>query len=153
AEKGNSTLEEKPEGPKEPIFPQLFTTDATLEASAVLLEQNPHGVGYLSDEISAWVRSFNQYKGGKGTDRQAWLSFWNRAQVVVNRKGRKGPIVLEIPFAWVAGCSPPDVLRELSDERGQEDGFLHRLLFSFPDPLPLQWTEEELDQKQVDAYC
>lgn len=153
AEKGKRTLEEKPKEPKEPVFPQLFTTDATLEALAVLLEQNSHGVGYLSDEISAWVRSFNQYKSGKGTDRQAWLSFWNGAQVVVNRKSRKGPIVLENPFVWVTGCLPPDVLQELSDERGREDGFLHRVLFSFPDPMPLRWTEEEQDQAVLDAYC
>jgi hypothetical protein len=127
-----------------PVLQQLFTTDATLEALAVILAQNPRGLVFIRDELTGWVRAMNQYKGGKGADRQSWLSFWNGATVIVNRVSRQGPIVLDNPFVSVTGCLPPDVLGELADERGREDGFIHRILFAFPNPIPLAWTDAAL---------
>jgi len=94
----------------------------------------------------------NQYKGGKGADRQGWLSFWNGAAVLVNRKTRKEAIVLDNPFVGVAGCLPPDMLELLSDEQGREDGFVHRLLCAFPDPLALRWTEAVVSDATLEAY-
>jgi hypothetical protein len=109
---------ERPQAPQEPIMPQVFTTDATLEALAALLEQNPRGVAFIQDELTGWVLAMDQYKGGKGADRHGWLSFWNGAPILVNRKARKEPIVLANPFVSVAGCLPPDMLGQLTDARG-----------------------------------
>jgi hypothetical protein len=53
----------------------------------------------------------------------------------------------------VVGCLPPDVLGELSDERGRDDGFIHRLLFAFPAPVRLRWTEESIGDEALAAYC
>jgi len=53
----------------------------------------------------------------------------------------------------VAGCLPPDVLSDLTDDRGREDGFIHRLLFAFPDPVPLVWTDAALSQETQQAYA
>lgn len=149
--KGTAAANQKPQPPDEPSLAQVFTTDTTVEAQAPLLKNNPRGVVNLSDELTAWVRSFNQYKSGRGTDRQAWLSFWSGSQVLVNRKTMK-PIVLNAPFVAVTGCLPPDVLPDLSDERGREDGFVHRVLFSFPDPVPQQWTEDEIAADILTQY-
>ena len=71
--------------------------------------------------------------------------------MLVNRKSRKDPIVLNNPFIAVTGCLPPEVLPDLSDERGREDGFVHRILFSYPNPLPGAWTENEIDPTTIDA--
>lgn len=144
--------EEKPATPEEPVMAQIFTTDATLEALAVLLQKNPRGLIFLRDELTGWVHGMNQYKAGKGADRQAWLSFWNGAQVVVNRKSAKGPVLLEHPFVSVVGCLPPDVLGDLADERGREDGFIHRLLFSHPEHLPPYWTEAFVTREAQEGY-
>jgi hypothetical protein len=132
--------------------PQLFTTDATLEALIVLLAQNPRGVALIQDELTGWARAMDQYRR-KGADRQRWLSFWNGAPVIVNRKSRQQPIVLENPLVCVAGCLPPDVLGELSDERGREDGFMHRLLCSYPDPMPVHWTEAAISEQTLQGYA
>jgi hypothetical protein len=86
-------------------------------------------------------------------DRQRWLSFWNGAPVLVNRKSRKQPIVLENPLVCVAGCLPPDVLGELSDERGREDGFIHRILFGYPDPMPVHWTDAAVSTQAMQGYA
>lgn len=143
---------EKPDEPEEPVMAQVVTTDATLEALAVLLQQNPRGLVFLRDELTGWVHGMNQYKGGKGADRQAWLSFWNGAQVIVNRKSAKEPSVLDRPFVCVVGCLPPDVLSDLADERGREDGFVHRLLFAYPEHLPPFWIDASVSQEAQEGY-
>lgn len=144
---------EPPEKPDEPVMQHLYTTDATVEALAGMLEHNTYALLFERDELTAWVRSLNQYKGGKGADRQHWLSFWNGASIKVDRKSRKGSIIVEHPFLAVTGCLPPDVLPELSDERGREDGFVHRILFAFPDPQPVTWTETGLQPRTRAAYA
>jgi hypothetical protein len=70
-----------------PSPPQLFTTDSTLEALIVVLAQHPRGVALIQDELGAWTRAMDQYRQ-RGADRQRWLSFWNGAPVIVNRKSR-----------------------------------------------------------------
>jgi hypothetical protein len=76
------------------------------------------------------------YRRRQRTLRAAYLHdrAWNGAPILVNRKTRQEPIVLDNPFVNVAGCLPPDLLGQLTDAGGREDGFAHRLLFAFPDP-------------------
>ena len=57
---------ERPQVPHEPILRQVFTTDATLEASAALLEQTPRGITCMQDEITGWVLALDPDKGGRG---------------------------------------------------------------------------------------
>jgi hypothetical protein len=152
-QKGKATASTKPKPPKEPWMAQLYTTDSTIEAMAEVIERSPRGILFEQDELAGWVRSMNQYKGGKGSDRQYWLSFWNGADVLVNRKNRKQPIMLTQPFVCVAGCLPPDILPDLEDERGREDGFLPRILFSYPDLAPVEWVEASMDPEVVKDYC
>jgi hypothetical protein len=143
---------EMPVPPEEPILRQVSTSDATIEALAVLLSHNPRGIVFVRDELAAWARAMNQYRGGIGADRQAWLSLWNGARTTINRKSQREPLVIERPFVSVVGCLPPDVLSELSDERGRDDGFVHRILFSFPDPVRLRWTESTVGDGALEGY-
>ena len=81
-----------------PAYHQLYCTDATIEALAQALEQNPRGVLFLRDELAAWAKGMNQYKGGKGADREHWLSFWNGSPVLINRKSRAMASTSRIPL-------------------------------------------------------
>jgi Protein of unknown function (DUF3987) len=101
----NASREQRPLPPDEPVMPQIWTSDSTLEALAELLERNPRGLVKVRDELTGWVLSMNQYKGGHGANRQAWLSFWNGAPVAVNRKSRKQPILPPQP-AGLRGRMP-----------------------------------------------
>ena len=139
------------DGSPEPVMEQVITTDATLEALSDLLQNNPRGMLFARDELTGWALSMNQYKNGKGADRQNWLSFWNGASSTINRRNRKHAVVLNRPFVGVVGTLQPDVLGDLSDERGRQDGFIHRILFAYPDHLPRKWTEDELSHKTVDG--
>jgi hypothetical protein len=133
---------EQPEKPRRPTLRQATLDDATTEAVGKVLAENPRGVIVVKDELSGFVRSMDQYKGGRGADRQFWLSAWAGAPAKVNRAKdhSTGPLVIPHPFAAVAGMMCPDSLAELrgEDRHGDAaaDGFLDRFLLSFPDPLP-----------------
>jgi hypothetical protein len=104
--------------------------------------ENPRGLVVISDEITGWVMSMNEYKGGKGSDRQFWLSAWSGEPVKVDRKGSReeGSVIVPHPFLNVLGGIQPDMLQLLKNERSLEDGFLHRILFCCPEEVP--WSGE-----------
>jgi hypothetical protein len=136
--------------PRPPVERQAYTVDATREALADLLAENPRGLLIHRDELAGWVRSLNQYKQGKGDDKQFWLSLWSGEDVVVNRRGRR--VFVEDPFVSVSGNLPPGVLPELNDEKGREDGFIHRILFAWPAPVRPGWTDDAPSGQVVEAY-
>jgi hypothetical protein len=128
----------KPPHPK-----QTFTTDATVEALKEVLEANPDGICYLADELSGWIRSMGQYKGGRGDDRQHWLSIHSGWTTVCNRVG-KPPIVLTDPFIAVSGGIQPGRIGDVLDDR-QDDGGPARILLSYPSPIEnTDWTEDSV---------
>lgn len=47
--KGDTEIKDRPQPAVNPILAQIFTTDATIEALAALLEQNPRGLVLLRD--------------------------------------------------------------------------------------------------------
>jgi putative DNA primase/helicase len=130
------------EKPERPLLEHYFTTDATLEALAAILEGS-EGVTLCRDEIVGWVKSCDAYRGGRGGDRQQWLSLWAGAPLKVDRK--KGePVYVPFPVVCVAGGVQPELLTELADEAGRRDGFVERILWSYPDTAPAEWTEQTI---------
>lgn len=129
---------------KEPVMERTLVEDTTVEALAKVLNENPRGVLIHRDELSAWIRSMDQYKQAKGSDRQFWLSVWSSSFVAVDRKGQQDPIMLDRPSVSVYGSIQPSVLPELG--AGREDGLLDRFLFAYPGPMPSRWSDTEIGQ-------
>ena len=103
------------------------------------------------DELVGWVKAMDQYKaGGKGAERQYWLSTWSNRPVSVDRKGQSGPTSVLRPFVSVVGSIQPSVLPELAENR--EDGMLKRFLFAYPETLNAMWTEDEVSDAAKAAY-
>jgi len=134
-----------------PTMQQIITTDATIEALADLLQANPRGVLLHRDELTGWALSMGQYKASKSADRANWLSLWNGAPIIVNRRSRGAALFVDTPFVGVVGAIQPDVLNDLADERGREDGFIHRILFSYPQPMPRKWTDASVSPEVLTA--
>jgi hypothetical protein len=126
----------------------VFVSDTTVESLAANLEENRKGILLFRDELTAWVRGLDQYKG-RGTDRQFFLSSWSGEMVKVDRKYQQGkPTIIPHPFIGVLGGIQPDLLTELEAEGGKEDGFIHRILFSYPVEGQVQeWTDEEVSEE------
>ena len=124
----------EPSLPPEPQFRRITTCDATTESLAPLLMKNPRGLAMVKDELTGWIRGMNQYKGGKGSDKQFYLSCWSGQAAIVDRKSQSEPVIVPRPFLNVLGGIQPDMLSVLMDEYGRADGFMDRIVFSFPEP-------------------
>jgi hypothetical protein len=62
-------------------------------------------------------------------------------------------MIVPNPFVCVTGCVPPDVLSDLADARRRDDGLLDRVLFTFPEPVPLRWTEASVTEATMAGYA
>src|SRR5262249_24601260 len=124
---------------------RLVTTDATVESIAPILASNPRGIVLVRDELVAWLKSFDMYRGGKGNDRQFFLSVWSGSGIRLDRKGSRLPLSVPRPFLGIVGGLVPNMIGELLEEQGRDDGMLDRLVFAYPDDPGLpSWSEEEL---------
>ena len=140
--------EDKPLPPEFPNQSQIITSDATWEALAEMMENNNRGILFFRDELIGWVKAMDQYRA-KGSDRQNWLSIWSGEPIYINRKGKRTNI--KCPFVSVVGGIQPDLLGTLMHGE-KNDGFIDRILFSFPEPTPSYWSDIEMDQKTMDSY-
>jgi hypothetical protein len=133
---------------------RTWTADITVERLGALLADFPRGLLSYRDELSAWVKSMNQYRAGKGADRPFYLSLYSGARTKVDRKGSECPLHIDLPNScWsVVGGIPPDVISDLDDEGGKEDGFLPRLLFAWPEPVEVRWTDKIVSSEARAAY-
>jgi hypothetical protein len=127
------------EKPQKPQLRHYFSTELTVEALAGMLAGAP-GVAIIRDEISGWVAAMDQYKGGKGSDRQQYLSLWSAQTLKVDRKGG-GSVYVPKPVACVVGGIQPDLAGTLHDAAKRRDGFVERILPVVPDVEPALWTD------------
>jgi hypothetical protein len=133
---------------------RYWVDNTTVESLARTLARSPNGVLLYRDEIMAWLNSHDEYKGGKGTDRQFYLSCWSQEPAVVDRVGLGGkPINLKEPFVSVLGSIQPDKLKHFAGACAHQDGdgFLHRILWVYPEPVEEEgiWTDAELSPEQA----
>lgn len=143
--------EPAPPPPQEPSMERTLVEDTTVERLAGIQAENPRGVVVVRDELSGWARAMDQYKqGGRGADRQFWLSAWSNSYVSVDRKSQPVPLIVGRPFVALFGAIQPGVLPELGD--GREDGLLDRFLFAYPDPVLAGWTDAEVSEEATDGY-
>jgi len=133
--------------PKEPKLERVVVADITVEALGQILSDNSKGVLLKRDELSAFAQSLNAYKGGKGADRQFFLSLWSGSQTQIDRKNMEEPLILDSPLLAITGTIQPDCMRALLHEENWDDGFLDRFLFAIPDSRPAgKWTEKIVEQ-------
>jgi hypothetical protein len=136
--------EEDERGPR-PIPRRCMVDDVTTESLKLVLLDNPRGVCGLTDEVMSLFAGFNQYKGGRGNDRQFFLKLWAGERILADRKSEKrlrgAPIFILEPFCSLFGTTQPDMLEAMRGEyaRGsttRDDGFFDRFLLSYSVELP-----------------
>lgn len=139
AVEAGETPAEKPEEaelPPEPRRPRLFTTDATMEAAALLARQEPKGLLLVRDELAGWIGGLNKY-GGDGAERAFWIEAYGGRAKVVDRVKFDGQELfvphLSIP---VLGGIQPDRLATMV-MGGDDDGLAARFVLPWPEPAPL----------------
>jgi hypothetical protein len=133
-----------------PLLKQIRTTDTTVEALVELFLNNLHGVIITLDELAALINSCNQYKGGKGNDLEHFLNAWSSEMIVKNRKNESNPTIVNNPFLSICGSIQPEVVT--TQNKGKDNGFVDRFLFSFPESIPAKHTDEEVPTELLMYY-
>lgn len=114
------------EGERDPK-PALFTSDATTEALADLLRDNPRGVLMLTEEFASWIGGIDAYRDGAGArNRGEWLQLYDGGPHQVDRVKRGSFLVPNWGASVLAACTPAglrDQVRKLPD-----DGLIHRFM-------------------------
>lgn len=135
-----------------PAARRLIVADVTVEGLIPLLRDHPRGLILLIDELSGWRASFNRYRGGRGNDRQFFLSCFSGQSLRIDRKAT-GPVFVPNPTLNVYGTIQPDLLPQLADKGGRADGFLDRILFAFPEPVAgRRWPKRGIPDPAVAAW-
>lgn len=133
----------RPKKPEQPDYKTIITTDTTTEQLAIILSAND-AIMIFKDELTGWITSMDQYRNGKGADRQFFLSSWNGSLVKVDRKKQR-PIIAKNPHITICGGIVPENLN-LLNKGNTNDGFFDRLLIVFPGVK----KEPKFDTKMVD---
>jgi hypothetical protein len=135
ARKDNGDPPEKPE----PAL-RLLVSDITTEGLLLLHAGAPLGLLLHRDELGGWLRSYNQYKNGKGADAQTWCEMHQGQPALIDRKGSP---TLSVPRAAVSivGGIQPELLQSAISGEHMFDGIAARLLFVAPPERVKKWTE------------
>jgi hypothetical protein len=131
---------------RQPIRPRLrhyLSTNATLEAVIGALESSP-GVTLVFDELKKFMGGMNQYRGGKGADKEEFLSAWSGASIKLDRQTSE-PKIISNPCIGVVGGITSDRVADLHSNDGSRDGTLERFLILRPQFDPPMWTEDDID--------
>jgi len=128
---------------------QNIVDDITMEALIDLHENVPHGIGIFKDELAGWLKDMNKYRAG--SDLEAWLSSWSGASININRMSRAGSFV-EKPFMPVIGGIQPGILNTLYNDDKKDNGFMDRMLISFPENVVPQYNDKEIDYQAIEWY-
>ena len=92
------------------------------------LEGTSHGTAIAVDELAEMLTGFNQYKGGKGNDRQKWLTIYDSGEMKVDRSSGKRMFLTHTPLS-ILGTIQPDVLKQQMGDLYTVDGLWQRFLW------------------------
>jgi len=132
-----------------PSKEQFIADDITLEALVDLHESVRTGVGVFKDELAGWLKDMNKYR--EGSDLEFWLSSWSGGSITVNRMTRVGSHV-ENAFIPVIGGIQPNVLNSLFTQESKDNGFIDRVLISYPEVEIPEYNTENISQEALDWY-
>jgi hypothetical protein len=135
--------------PEKPVKRQFIANDITLEALVDLHQESDNAVGVFKDELAGWLKDMNKYRAG--SDLEFWLSCWSGKSVNMNRKTAKSSFV-EKPFIPVLGGIQPSIFDTFYTDENKENGFMDRMLLSFPDAKVDFYNENEMDEKLLSWY-
>ena len=134
---------------QKPSKTQFIANDITLEALVDLHQQNDNAVGVFKDELAGWLKDMNKYR--EGSDLEFWLSTWSGKSVNLNRLTRAGSFV-EKPLIPVLGGIQPSIFNSFYTEENKDNGFMDRMLLSFPDLTVDLYNDNEISEDLLKWY-
>lgn len=109
---------------------QYILNDFTPEAMVDVHSVNSRGLLIERDELKGWLDDFNRYN--KSGEQSNMLSTWSLVSVTYNRK-TFGVLHISKPVISVIGGMQPKILPSIAADQRDENGFLSRMCFVYPD--------------------
>lgn len=146
---------EEPEQPTRPTRSRCVVKDATIEALAPILNENPRGVLLARDELSGWLAGFDRYSGKSAASSEVpkWLEIYGCESITIDRKtGDERFLFVRRPFVSIAGGIQPAILSRVLTAEHKDNGLQSRLLMTFPPRQPKAWRDDEVSSATQSAY-
>ncbi|MFG6104892.1 DUF3987 domain-containing protein [Leptothoe sp. EHU-05/26/07-4] len=148
--------EERCDRPRKPTPREYHTADATREALARIQSQQPtRGLLVTPDELAGLFKGQNQYRNGRGNDKESLLTAFDGSGLKVDRASG---FRISIPRTSlsITGTIQPDILRgmmgDFSDASGQWARFLWCLLPLKSAPFPRSTVRYDISERLYDVY-
>ncbi|HEY9615159.1 DUF3987 domain-containing protein [Allocoleopsis sp.] len=121
--------EERGQPPVKPERKIYFFTKTTGEGLTYQAARCPEqGMLYLTDELAGMLNAQNQYRGGKGSDKQDLLSYYDGSgDVVLRAEGVKSEA--DCILLGLLGGIQPKIMQKLLDDCSDSDGGWARFMF------------------------
>jgi hypothetical protein len=132
-----------------PIKKQFIANDITIEALVELHQENKNSIGVFKDELAGWFKDMNKYR--EGSDLEFWLSTWSGKAISLNRKTAKSSFV-DKPLVSVLGGIQPSILNSFYTEDNKDNGFMDRMLLSYPELSIEVWNDKEMNYETIQWY-
>jgi hypothetical protein len=136
----NSKDEDKGPMPDAPVEKIPYITKATWEGIAGMVGRNPsQGILWLCDELAGFFKSANQYRSGKGSDKEDLLECWSGNGAVVARAAGTTVNVGAVSLS-IYGNIQPKVLEPFLGDGSDDNGTFARFDFVQQPPALTQIT-------------
>jgi len=136
----NSNDEDKGPPPDAPVEKIPYITKATWEGIAGMVGRNPtQGILWLCDELAGFFKSANQYRSGKGSDKEDLLECWSGNGAVVARAAGTTVNVGAVSLS-IYGNIQPKVLAPFLGDGSDDNGTIARFEFVQQPPARTQIT-------------
>jgi hypothetical protein len=136
----NNKDEDKGPMPDAPVEKIPYITKATWEGIAGMVGRNPsQGILWLCDELAVFFKSANQYRSGKGSDKEDLLECWSGNGAVVARAAGTTVNVGAVSLS-IYGNIQPKVLEPFLGDGSDDNGTFARFDFVQQPPALTQIT-------------
>jgi hypothetical protein len=148
--------EDRGEPPEKPNRKIYFFTKTTGEGLTYQAGRCPEqGMLFLSDELAGMLSSQNQYRGGKGSDKQDLLSYYDGSgDVVLRAEGIKSEV--DFISLGLLGGVQPQVIQRLLDDCSDPDGSWARFIFvnqpNTASQMEIDGGKYDLTELLIDLY-
>lgn len=134
---------------KKPKKTKFIAEDITIEALSELHEANPNAIGILKDELVGWIKDMNKYR--EGSDLQKYLSCWSNGVLSSDRK-TSGSNYVEHAYLPIIGGVQPSILTGVYTPENKDNGFIDRILISYPEINVEHYNDKEISEKLLNEY-
>ncbi len=145
----NANQDKSIDMPEKPKLKHRFVSDCTVEALAIVFENDGRGVNISLDEIEGLISGFNQYKG-KGNDGQHYKELFNCQSWKIDRKS--GVKFIHNKGASITGGIQPKVMPKVFNTAFFDDGFIQRFLLLIAENRPLKFSRQAITEKTISYW-